>query len=320
MADAPDSADRRPAVLWLLWRRPDVWRDVWVLLPPAALGALPWLVSNLANDWWSFDVASGQTPYATRLRGFVSATFPMALGLRIPFTSAWPLGTALSAVVYAGLAVLFVIAWRRRRSAAVGLLFVVVAAFPFLYAISPSTWIVDEPRYVVVLLPVLALLAAQGLTSVPRATLGVGTAVVLSGIVLWHLSSSPEFYRRADGLFVPRDFRPLVAELEQKGPAHVFAGYWIAYRLDFETRERIIAAEATLPSLGVEQGRVVPLTPRKRDENRHPAYDTIVRADKSAGFVLLKGNAAELRARPLLERTGYVRAVIDEFAVDRRQP
>lgn len=65
---------------------------------------------------------------------------------------------------------------------------------------------------------------------------------------------------------------------------------------------------------------MVPLTPRKRDENRHPAYDTIVRADESAGFVLLKGKAEELRARPLLERTGYVRAVIDGFAVDRRQP
>ena len=179
-----------PALAWLLWKQREIWRDAWIVLPVAVLAALPWLLSNIANDWWSFDVDSGQTPYPTRLRGFFSATFPMALGLRVPFTSEWPLGKVLSAVAYAALIALFVIAWWRRRSSPSGLLFGVVAAFPFLYALSPSTWLVDEPRYVVVLLPVVALLVAQALTTVWRAAVAIAAAAALSLLVLWHLTSA----------------------------------------------------------------------------------------------------------------------------------
>ena len=196
-----------PALAWLLWRRPELWHNVWIAAPVAAVAALPWLVSNLAHDWSSFDISSGQTPYPTRLRGFFSATFPMAFGLRVPYTSAWPLGTALSGLVYAGLIGLFALAWWRRRASPAALLFVVVAAFPFLYALSPSTWIVDEPRYVVVLLPVLALLFAMGVATVPRAAIAILGGAALSAVVLWHLNSAG--VRRARGRSLhPLRFRP----------------------------------------------------------------------------------------------------------------
>jgi len=308
-----------PALAWLVWRRPRVWRDGWIVVPTAILGALPWLLSNIAHEWWSFDVDSGETPYPTRLRGFFSATFPMALGLRVPFTSEWLLGTALSAVVYAALLVLFAIAWWRRRSSASGLLFSVVAAFPFLYALSPSTWLVDEPRYVVVLLPVLALVVAQGLTSVRRAAVAIAASVALSAFVLWHLTSSPAFAERADGLFVPSGFGPLISELDRRGLDRVFASYWIAYRLDFETRERIVAAEATWSTIAAEPGRVVPRIPIGPDENRHPAYDAAVRADPNAGFVLLRDTPEDVEVRPVLEGSGYARSVVDGFAIYRRR-
>jgi hypothetical protein len=304
-----------PALAWLLWKQRDMWRDVWILLPAAVLGALPWLLSNIAHDWWSFDIDSGETPYATRLRGFFSATFPMALGLRVPFTSEWPLGPVLSAVAYSALAVLFAIGWWRRRSAPSGLLFGVVAAFPFLYALSPSTWLVDEPRYVVVLLPVIALLVSQALTTVLRAAVAIGASVMLSGLVLWHLTSAPAFVERADGLFVPVDFDPVIAELDRRRLAHVFASYWPAYRIDFETRERIVAAEAHIPSVGIVRGRVVPRAPRSQDESRHREYDTVVRGDPNAGYVLLRDTPEEAAARPVLDRARYVRSVVDGFAV-----
>jgi hypothetical protein len=323
-----------PALTWLVWRRPGVCREAWLVLPTAVLGALPWLVSNLANDWWSFDVASGQTPYPERFRGFVSATFPMALGLRLPFTSEWLLGTLLSGVVYLGSVVLFLVAWwRHRRSPSAHLLFGTVAAFPFLYALSPSTWLVDEPRYVVVLLPVLALIIAQGCATAIRAAVVVAVSVALSTFVLWHLSASPVFVERADGLFVPRNFDPLIAYLETHGPRRVFAGYWIAYRTDFESRERIVAAEATLKTIALRAGRVVPGKPRKSDENRHQAYDAAVRVDPNAGLVVLRATARgrpsslrtrigyeleNARMRSLLERAGYERTVVGDFAVYRR--
>jgi len=304
-----------PALAWLLWKQRDIWRDAWILLPAAVLGALPWLVSNVEHDWWSFDIDSGETPYPTRLRGFFASTFPMALGLRVPFTSEWPLGPVLSGIVYAALVVLFAVAWWRRRSSASGLLFGVVAAFPFLYALSPSTWLVDEPRYVVVLLPVIALLVAQALTTVRRAAVAIGASAVLSGVVLWHLTTAPAFVERADGLFVPADFDPVIAELDRRDLVHVFASYWPAYRIDFETDERIVAAEAHIPSVGIVRGRVLPRLPLRHDESRHRAYDTAVRADPNAGYVLLRDAPEEVVARPVLERAGYVRTVVDGFAV-----
>jgi 4-amino-4-deoxy-L-arabinose transferase-like glycosyltransferase len=325
-----------PALVWLLWRKPTIWRDGWLVVPTALVAALPWLVSNLRHDWWSFDVASGETPYPARLRGFVSATFPMALGIRIPWTSEWLFGVALSGLVYVGLAVLFAVAWwRRRRSPAAHLLFGTVAAFPFLHALSPSTWLVDEPRYVVVLLPVLALLVAQACATLVRATALVAAAVVLSTFVLWHLSSSPAFVERADGLFVPRDFAPLIAYLETQGPRRVFAGYWIAYRTDFESRERIVSAETNLKEVSLRDGRVIPRAPREADDSRHPEYYAEVRADPDAGFVLVRetpGDARssalqartkyeleDARTRALLERAGYERTAVGDFVVYRRQ-
>jgi len=315
-----------PAIAWLTWRRRAVWRDAWVALPLAVVGALPWLVSNLEHDWWSFDVSSGETPYPTRLRGFFSSTFPMALGLRVPFTSEWLLGTALSGLVYLALLGLFALGWWRSPSPATRLLYVVTACFGFVYALSPSTWIVDEPRYVVMLLPVLVLLVGQALTTVRRAAVAVVAGVALSTLVLWQLTTSPEFERRADGLFVPRTFAPLLEELERNGPRHVFAGYWVAYRLDFETDERLVAAEATLPTLSLHGGRVVPDRPTGLDESRHAEYDAVVRADPDAGFVLLREpppdrtaeDAEDVRWRRLLERAGYERTVVDGFAVYRR--
>ena len=107
-------------------------RDVWLVLPVAVLGALPWLISNVEHDWWSFDVDSGETPSQTRLRG-VSATFPMALGLRIQYTSEWPLGQALYAAAYAGLLVVIAIGRWGRRSSRRSLFD--VAAIPVLYAL-----------------------------------------------------------------------------------------------------------------------------------------------------------------------------------------
>ena len=78
-----------PAVLWLTLRRPGVWRYVWVAAPAAVLGAMPWLLANLRHDWWSFRLPSDDTPYLTRLRGGFNGTFPMQLGLRVPFSSEW---------------------------------------------------------------------------------------------------------------------------------------------------------------------------------------------------------------------------------------
>jgi hypothetical protein len=307
-----------PALAWLTFRRRSVWRDVWVALPLVLVGALPSLLSNVRHDWWSLRIDSGDTPYVPRLRGFFSATMPMTLGLRVPFTSEWLVGTGLSAVLYAGLiAALGVLAWRR-RSSNVLLLVAVVSAYPFLYALSPSTWITDEPRYVVMAFPAVVLLLASPLVTPLRAWGGVLVALALSTIILLKIPG-PEYDRRADGQFVPRELGLLVSELDRREIDSVFGDYWVAYPLLFRTEERIVAAEADLATLAVRDGRVVPKVPKRASDIRWRPYDDHVRGAPEPGWVLLAGSEAEHRWRSLLEHERYVRTQVGGFAVYGRQ-
>jgi hypothetical protein len=121
-----------PALVWLTLRRPAVWRLVWVALPGFVLGALPWFLSNLRHDWWSFRLLGDGTPYLERLRGYGAGTFPMILGLRVPFSNDWLLGQPLTGAIYVGAACLFAyLAWRWRRTP-MTLFVLVVVADPFL--------------------------------------------------------------------------------------------------------------------------------------------------------------------------------------------
>src|SRR5206468_3699382 len=52
-----------PALAWLTIRRPRIWLRAWIAVPGLVLGALPWLISNLRHDWWSFTVRGGAGTY-----------------------------------------------------------------------------------------------------------------------------------------------------------------------------------------------------------------------------------------------------------------
>ena len=110
------------------------------------------------------------TTYAHRLRIFASPLMPMMLGLRTPFTQ------EVAAAGRRRPARATVASSRCSSTAPTGLggseaslLYVVAAAFPFLYAIAPATLFSQEPKYLVVLSPVLVLLVAQLASSYWRA-------------------------------------------------------------------------------------------------------------------------------------------------------
>ena len=303
-----------PALAWLTFRRRSAWRDAWVAVPLVLVGVLPSIVSNVRHDWWSFRLDSGDTPYVPRVRGFLSATIPMTLGIRVPFTSEWLVGAGVSAALYAALVgALVVAAWRLRHSNML-LLVAVVAAYPFLAALSPSTWITDEPRYVMMAVPALVLLLASPLTSPVRAWVGLSFALALTTVTLLEIPG-PQYEQRADGQFVPHELGPLVTELDRRGISAVFTDYWVAYPLLFRTNERIVAAEADLATLAVRGGRVAPKVPKRASDIRWRPYDDLVRGAPEPGWVLLATSDAERRWRPLLEREGYVRTQVGGFAV-----
>ncbi len=302
-----------PALIWLTVRRPAVWRDAWIGIVPAVVGVLPWLLSNLRHDWWSFDMTvRGAPSYLGRLRGFGSATFPMALDLRLPFTSQWIAGKAVSGAVYVALlVVLVVIGWRLRRTN-VALLVLVVVLYPFLYSASDYTWLLDEPRYLVLALPATTLLLCLPLTTTRRGAVGVAIALALTVTTFVRLDP-PAYRRQADGNLVPRDFAPLVAALDQRRITRVFGSYWIVYRLSFETHERILGAEADLETLAERRpGAVLPQPPRGV---RWPAYDAAVRRVRAPAWVFTTGSPRDRRWRPLLTRLGYTRINTGGFTI-----
>ena len=302
------------ALGWLAWRRPTVVRELPYALPAALLGFLPWIVSNVRNDWWSFDIAPGGGTYLTHLRGFVNGTLPMQLGIRVPFDQGWIGGIVVGGLLLSLACLAFAWIGVRRLREPFGLLVVVAVLFPFVTSFSPFTWLVDEPRYVYILSPVLALLVGSLLTTPRRTLVGLAAALALSvtGLAIMHGSS--QFRLRADGLAVPSDFGPLVAELDRLGVHEVFTDYWVAYRLSFETKERIVAAQSTPDSYRRDGDRVLavdtdPMT-------RYPPFQGVVRRSARPGHVVLRGSAAEAKLDvALLRAVGYRRFVVGEFVV-----
>ncbi|MDX6397074.1 MAG: hypothetical protein QOJ43_482 [Gaiellaceae bacterium] len=280
-----------PAATWLALARRGALPRLWPAIPAATLGALPWLVANIRHDWFSFAFAPGGGTYLSRFRGFFTATLPMALDLRVPFSLDWSLGPVLS-----GLLLLAALAWLAylalRRRARLGVLIAVAVAFPFLYAASPYTWFVDEPRYLVLLMPVLALLLAEGLRRPQVAALGVAVACALSITGLQRMEDSPRYQTRTGRVDVPDDLGPLLHALQARGDRTVVANYWVAERITFESAERIVATS-----------------------HRYPKFSERVAASESPAHVFIAGSAAERRAQPRLVASGYERIPVDGFVL-----
>lgn len=301
-----------PVLVWLTARSPALWRRAWLALPGLVIGSLPWLISNLRHDWWTFTIGSGGASYVQRFRAFFTAGLPSLIGLRVPFSLDWLDSWHLAQLVYvlllAGLAW---VAWHARRTP-LSLVAVVAALYPFVYALSWRTSLLTEPRYVLFIVPALALLIGSVATTLLRgvvvvALAGALTTGTLVRFVDWQHDTAPN-PPDAQGI----DVRPAITHLEREGVTHVWADYWVAYRVTFLTREHVIAAEADLAHLEVKNGAVVPPKPHDYRDSRHPAYDAAVRAHPD-GFLLVRGAPTTAADARLLSNQGYRRTNFDDF-------
>ncbi|HVZ20991.1 MAG TPA: glycosyltransferase family 39 protein [Vicinamibacterales bacterium] len=295
-----------PVLVWLTIRRASVWRSSWIALPGLVIGSLPWLLSNVRHDWWTFTVGSGGESYPQRFRAFFTAGLPMLMGLRVPFAVNWLDRWHLAQLAYYALLALFVyVAWRTWRTP-FSLVVCVAALYPVVYALSWRTSLVTEPRYVLFIAPALVLLLARAATNWWRggallATAGALSAITLHEFVHWQHVNDPN---PPDAQAV--NVRPAIAALEARNLTHVWADYWVAYRITFLTHEHVIAAEAPLAQLHVvEGGRVMPPVPANYTDSRHPAYDAAVRDSEHQGFLLVRGAPTTAADRRLLLAHGY---------------
>jgi hypothetical protein len=281
-----------PALAWLVWRRPAVLRSAWPVLPAFVAGALPWLVWNATHGWaavYPKAVAGEETTYLERLGDLFRFVLPQWLGLRVPYSLDWLVPRALGVAVVVLAVAAFAWAVLRRRPRRAGLLLAAGAAFPFLYAVSSFTYLRDEPRYLVFLAPVTALLLGRLLAPGVRAYVALPLALALT---VWGLVRLED-----DGRFtpVPADLGPALAVLEEEGATRVLADYWIAYRISFESAEEIVATST---------GFV-----------RYEPHDRLVRRSAFPARVFAEGDPAERAARARLERGGYERRVTGGWVV-----
>lgn len=316
-----------PAILWAIWKQPAWLRRIWIAALLAALGALPAIVWNARHGFGSLaSPIEDTTTYQHRLRIFASPLLPMMLGLRTPFTQEL-LVPVLALLVYAGLLGLFAYGAYRFRRREASLLYVVAACFPLLYALAPATLFSQEPKYLVVLSPVLVLLVAQLASTYWRGVALVGVALGLSVATLDRMDT---YFRTVpvQPPVAPRDLGPLISTLDELGVDRVYADFWLAYRLTFDTDERIIAAQNKFTELRFEGGQAVA---GRHPFIRYPPYERDVE-DARHGFVFFResiargadrspGKAARERAEQLqglvmeLRDHGYRDAIVGPFVV-----
>jgi 4-amino-4-deoxy-L-arabinose transferase-like glycosyltransferase len=298
-----------PVIAWVAWKAPRALRHAWLGVLLAVVGALPWLIWNVRHDFGSFLTRSDPGSYAHGMRLLASPLVPMLLGLRAPLTAQLLLPKVVVYAIYVGLLALFVYgAWRtwgRRAS----ILYVVASGFVLLWPVSHRvTLLTSHPVYLVVVSPVLALLVAQIGTTWVRAAAVVALVGVVSVVTLHRMNvwfrTDPDHWPPN----VPRSFAPLTAALERLGVRHVYANYWIAYKLAFDSREKIIATQYPYLSLVVRDGQLVPseeLSPR------YPKwYDEVTREPHA--FVVFRHDPMPRR---VLAAHGYRRTIVGPFAV-----
>lgn len=270
-----------PALLWLAARAPGLLRRAHIALLGAVAGSAPWLLWSAAHHWASLqaNVVAADNTYGSHLRHFFNPLLPEALGLRVPYSAEWIPSRVVGIVAYAALLGGFgVLLWKRPPR--MELLLVVAVAYPFLFAVSPTSFYTGEPRYLYLLSPVLALLLA-GVLATPVRQLGcLALVTALSVVALGRID--------VDDPLNPRSrLDPLIAVLDSRHVDRVFAPYRIAYRLTFDSNERIVAT---------------PL-----DVVRSRSLDGSVRASPLPGYVMLDGSAEQVRLASFLTQTGSLR-------------
>jgi 4-amino-4-deoxy-L-arabinose transferase-like glycosyltransferase len=245
----------------------------------AAVGALPWLWANARSHLGSLrHVRSHQNgSYLTHLSIFFTHVAPIVLGLRlianydsvrqvfVPGSVEFLVGTsgptwatligetAYAAVVVGVLVWIVVLISRKQALVLVGAALV----FPFLYAYSPFAYDWQDGRYGLLLAPILSLLVVSGMQAafrrlgrprlaIPLTTIAALTLTLIAAAQLYPFTPVSSNASRTGWSSWNADPNPgplrLVRSLEAAHLDHVWAGYYVALLLDWESRGEITAS------------------------------------------------------------------------------
>ncbi len=266
---------------WRLLKRRNELRPGYLALAVvgAVVGALPWLWVNARSHLGSLRHVQAQTDgsYLSHLSIFSTHVVPIVLGLRltanydnvrqvfVPGSGGFLVGTSgpiwatlIGEIAYAAV-VVTVLVWIavliRRKQALV--LVGAALLFPFLYAYSPFSFDWQDGRYGLFLAPIMSLLVVSGVHAVfqrlgrPRLAipLTIVAALALTLIAatqLYPFTPVSSNASRTGWSSWSADPNPgplrLVRSLEAAHLDHVWAGYYVALLLEWESRGQITAS------------------------------------------------------------------------------
>jgi len=157
----------------------------------------------------------------------------------------------------------------------------------------------QDPVYLTVLVPVLALLLGRIAGGFGRAWILVAVAGALSLVGLFRLN---DWARPVpQGPLAPRNIDNLISTLDRLHVDRVYADHWLAYVLVYDTNERIIAAENLLQRVRFVDGRAIAA---HKPTIRWPAYEREVNAAPARGFVFFRETLAKTPIVPRSSNTG----------------
>jgi 4-amino-4-deoxy-L-arabinose transferase-like glycosyltransferase len=285
-----------PTLAWLAFVLRRRIASLWPAAPVTLVALAPALAWNANNGWLSLRTQPAldrNAGFAERLLDVFATIVPTWLGLRVPSSLAWVPGRAAGVVLLVLVLLAFVVLLVRRPRRSAPLL-AIAAAFPLLVALSPYSSYVAQPRYMTTIAAVPALLLAIPLTSARRAAIALVLALTLTVGGLTQIERDVPPPRAVEG-GIPTDISPLLSLLEHEGVSRVFVTYWLAYRITFESAERIVATSTTFV--------------------RYQPHDRLVRRSRHPAWVFLPRARDERRVGARLLARGYRRVVLDRFVV-----
>lgn len=219
------------------------------------VGCLPFIVYNVQTGGDSFRafLAGGTTPrqVARNLRGFVLYSLPILLGFLQPTTAENLMAESLRAgrilwlfgflVIALLLVVCLLPLLRRRPEGPVELLSLTLVLIVLLVNGTSFGMLTQEPRYALPIYAAVPLALLWARSARRPAWRFFGLLLVVNLIVT--LTLDPRLnLPTVEGRSLPYSVRPLVSWLREQEINRVYANYWIAYPLIFESDEEIVAS------------------------------------------------------------------------------
>jgi hypothetical protein len=292
-------------VVWFSIVRPSVFlrfRDSVIFLASFLFGSLPWWIANLQNGWRSLRMHE-LTPLpgrsvALQFGQFVVKAVPTLFGGRSFYAAreTFPLASVVAVLLYVLPVILSIVRVARTgvrpsnprpevRESRV-LLLLLILLFSMQLVVSFSSRIFEsDPRFLYPIYVPFSLLLGFWLVRLGRRHRGAAVAAVIALVAFHALGFARTEPQELAWQETTGSTRPLIRELESRGLHDVYTGYWTAYRLAFESEERI------RPGIfGVEA------------TDRYPEYTAEVDRSPAPAVVLHGSEAKEFHA--WLARTG----------------